>query len=390
MLKEKLDSLLTRGVEEIIVREHLEAALKSGKKLRIKLGIDPTSSNIHIGRAGALWMLRAFQELGHKVVFIVGDFTALVGDTSDKDAERPMMTESQVKQNVKTYFAQASKIIDPKKAEMHYNSEWLKKLGFAEIARLADLFGMHEFEARENIGDRLKAGKRVSLRELLYPIMQGYDSVAVKADLEIGGTDQKFNLLAGRVIQKACGQEPQDILTRTLMEGTDGRKMSSSWGNVVNVADEPNDMFGKIMSIPDSLIKKYFVLATQVPEKEISEIVATNSNPRDQKLRLAEEITALYHSRQLAKKAAANFKKIFSDREMPENMPTIKLSEKSIKLLELLLKVGIPSKSEARRLIEQGAIEIDGNKHSDPNEIISKNTPLVLKIGKTRFFKIIS
>lgn len=390
MSNEKLDSLLTRGVEEIIVREHLEAALRSGKKLRVKLGIDPTSPNIHIGRAGSLWMLRAFQELGHKVVFIVGDFTSLVGDTSDKDAERPMMTESQVRQNIKTYFAQASKIIDPKKAEMHYNSKWLKKLGFSEIAKLADLFGLHEFEARENISARLKAGKRVSLRELLYPIMQGYDSVAVRADLEIGGTDQKFNLLAGRVIQKAYGQKPQDILTRTLMEGTDGRKMSSSWGNVVNITDAPDDMFGKTMSIPDALIEKYFMLATPVPEKEICEIVASNSNPRDQKLKLAEKITSLYHGKQLAKKAADDFRKVFSDKKLPENIPAIKLSGKSIELLELLLKAGVSSKGEARRLIEQGAIEIDGQKQNNFHGVIKKGMPFVLKIGKTRFFKVVS
>jgi tyrosyl-tRNA synthetase len=248
---------------------------------------------------------------------------------------------------------------------------------------------MHEFEARENISARLKAGKRVSLRELLYPIMQGYDSVAVKADIEIGGTDQKFNLLAGRVIQKAYGQKPQDILTLTLMEGTDGRKMSSSWGNVVNITDEPNDMFGKIMSVPDELIKKYFVLATQVPEKEISEIMAGNSNPRDQKVRLAAEITALYHGKKLADKATVEFKKVFSDKVMPADMPIIKLSDKPIGLMDLLIKSGVPSKSEARRLIEQGAVEIDGKKLSDVNEIIKKNT-FVLKIGKTRFFKITS
>lgn len=223
-----IQELLTRGVEEIIDSHQLESLLNSKKKLRVKLGIDPTSPNIHIGRAVVLWKLRAFQELGHRVIFIVGDFTGLIGDTSDKEAERPMLTEREVSKNLKTYFTQAYKILDKQKTEVHYNSKWLKKLGFAEIGRLADLFSLHEFEARENIAKRLRSGKRVSLRELLYPLMQGYDSVAVKADVELGGTDQRFNLLAGRVIQPAYGQKPQNIMTMTLMEGTDGRKMSSS------------------------------------------------------------------------------------------------------------------------------------------------------------------
>jgi tyrosyl-tRNA synthetase len=240
--EEKIDELLTRGVTDIVDRSHLEAALKGKKKLRVKLGIDPTSPNIHIGRAVALWKLRAFQDLGHQVVFIVGDFTGLIGDTSDKDAERPMLLEEQIKTNLKTYFDQAFIILDKSKTEAHYNSEWLKKLGFAEIGSMANVFGLHEFEARENIAKRLKAGKRVSLRELLYPLMQGYDSVAIKADVELGGTDQRFNLLAGRTIQPLYKQAPQDIMTFDLLEGTDGRKMSSSWGNVINLVDTPDDM----------------------------------------------------------------------------------------------------------------------------------------------------
>src|SRR6185437_9208875 len=202
-MEDQIKELLERGVEEVIDKKHLEELLRSKKKLRIKLGIDPTSPNIHIGRAVVLWKLRAFQKLGHKIVFIVGDFTGLIGDTSDKESERPMLSETEIKKNLKSYFEQAGKIIDAKKAEMHYNSKWLKKLGFLEIGKMADLFGLHEFEARENISKRLKAGKRVSLRELMYPIMQGYDSVAVKADVELGGTDQRFNLLAGRTIQPA-------------------------------------------------------------------------------------------------------------------------------------------------------------------------------------------
>lgn len=390
MPNEAIKDLLTRGVEEVVVKEHLEAALKSKKKLRVKLGIDPTSPNIHIGRAVILWKLRAFQELGHKVVLIVGDFTGLIGDTSDKDSERPMLEEKTIQTNLKSYFAQAFKILDKTKTETHYNSAWLKKLGFKEIGKMADLFGLHEFEARENIHQRLKAGKRVSVRELLYPLMQGYDSVAVKADIELGGTDQRFNLLAGRPIQKAYGAEPQDILTMTLLEGTDGRKMSSSWGNVVNIVDEPNDMFGKIMSISDDLIKKYFLLATCVPLTKVAKIMGSEANPRDQKFTLAREITTLYHGKKIADKAAAKFNSVFSKKEVPSDSPAIKLPGKSIGLLELLLKTGVTSKSEARRLIEQGAVEIDGEKHGDFHEVLRKSTPFILKIGKTRFFKIIA
>src|SRR3990167_9358867 len=225
----QIAELLTRGVEEVIDRKHLEKRLQGKEKLRVKLGIDPTSPKIHIGRAVSLWKLRAFQDLGHTAVFIVGDFTGRVGDTSDKDAERPMLTAEQVGQNMTGYFAQAFKILDKSKTETYYNSKWLEKLGFLELARMASLFSLHEFQSREIIAKRLKAGQRVTFHEAMYPLMQGYDSVAVRANLELGGTDQRFNLLAGRTIQKMYGQEPQDIMMTTLMEGVDGRKMSSSW-----------------------------------------------------------------------------------------------------------------------------------------------------------------
>src|SRR3989338_4990264 len=254
----KINELLTRGVEEIIGREYLEAQLKSGKKLRVKLGIDPTSPHLHIGRSIPLLKMRDFQELGHQLVFIVGDATGVIGDTSDKDSERPMLEQKQVKENMKQYVAEAGKIIDMSKCEVRHNSEWLGKLGYGEIGAQADLFSLHEFNARENIKRRLDAGTRVSLRELLYPLMQGYDSVAIKADVELGGTDQRFNLLAGRTLQQAYKQAPQHIIMGPLLEGTDGRKMSSSWGNTINLTDTPNDMYGKTMRVPDNLIIKYF------------------------------------------------------------------------------------------------------------------------------------
>jgi tyrosyl-tRNA synthetase len=384
----QIEEILTRGVEEVIDKAHLESLLKSKKKLRVKLGIDPTSPNIHIGRAVVLWKLRAFQELGHKVVFIVGDFTGLIGDTSDKESERPMLSEKEIKANLKSYFAQAGKIIDPKKAEMYYNSKWLKKLGFAEIGKLANLFGLHEMSSRENIALRLKAGKPVSLRELLYPLMQGYDSVAVKANVELGGTDQRFNLLAGRTIQKAYGQEPQDILTTQIMEGTDGRKMSSSWGNTVNITEEPNNMFGKIMSIPDGLIKKYFVLATRVEIREIDEIMKL-PNPRDQKLKLAEEITKLYHGEKKALVAKEAFINQFSKGELPEEIETKKFKSGSYKLSELIVLTGqAASKSEARRLIEQKGVKVDQQTSGDMELMLDGQKEYLLQVGKRKFVKI--
>jgi len=385
----QIEELLTRGVEEVIHKEHLLVALKSKKKLRIKLGIDPTSPNIHIGRAVVLWKMRAFQELGHRIVFIVGDFTGLIGDTSDKGAERPMMAEAQIEKNLKSYFAQAGKILDKSKSEMHYNSSWLKKLGFAEIGKLADLFGLHEFEARENIARRLKAGKRVSLRELLYPLMQGYDSVAIKADVEIGGTDQKFNLLAGRKIQPAYGQKPQDILTMTLMEGTDGRKMSASWGNVVNIVDEPKEIFGKIMSIPDGLIRKYFILATRAEIKEIDEIMKL-PNPKDQKLILAEKITALYHGEKKAEIAKTGFISQFSKKETPKEIPTKKLAKGNYQLSKLLVLTGlVSSNSEARRVIEQKGVKVNNAVAGKDVEIKKADMEILLQVGKRKFVKIV-
>jgi len=387
--QEKINSILGRGVEEIVHKEHLKKLLLGRKKLRVKLGIDPTSPNIHIGRAVVLWKLRAFQELGHQVVFIVGDFTGLIGDTSDKDAERPMLTEQQITINMKSYFDQAFKILDKSKTETYRNSEWLKRLGFLEIGRMADLFGLHEMAARENISKRLKAGKRVSVRELLYPLMQGYDSVAVKADIELGGTDQRFNLLAGRTIQPLYGQEPQDIVTTQLLEGTDGRKMSSSWGNTINLTDSPDDMFGKVMSIPDNLIEKYFTLGTQTLWKHIEEILRSYNNPRDQKLILAHTITEQYHGARTAQIAQEKFINQFSKKELPSDVPVKKIKPGTYVLADLLVMTGlVGSKSEARRLITQNGVKINQHvAHNKPVEILAKND-LIIQVGKRKFVRI--
>jgi tyrosyl-tRNA synthetase len=381
------EELLTRCVAEIVDTKHLKAQLDSGKKLRIKLGIDPTSPNLHIGRAVLLWKLRAFQDLGHTAVFIVGDATGIVGDASDKDSERPMLTQVQVKANMKTYFDQAFKILDPKKTETHYNSEWLAKLGFAELAKMASLFGLHEFESREVVARRMKAGQRVSLHEILYPLMQGYDSVAIKADVELGGTDQRFNLLAGRTIQPTYGLEAQDILMTNLLEGTDGRKMSSSWGNVINLTDEPNDMFGKVMSIADELIVKYFEYATRVPMPEVKQIekeLKNGGNPRDIKKRLAEEIVTLYHGKESALSASKEWEKVFSNKEKPSEIEEVKVTSSNI--VDVLVEAKLAeSKSVAKRLLEQNGVKIDDQVANESSSAVSGN---LIQVGKRKFIKI--
>ncbi len=387
---EKIRSILQRGVEEIIHKKHLESLLKGKKKLRVKLGIDPTSPNIHIGRAVVLWKLRAFQELGHQVVFIVGDFTGQIGDTSDKDAERPMLSEAEIHKNVKTYLDQAYKILDKDKTEAHYNSTWLKKLGFAEIGQLANLFGLHDFSSRENIAKRLKAGKRVSVRELLYPLMQGYDSVAVKADVELGGTDQRFNLLAGRTIQQAYGMEPQDILMMELLEGTDGRKMSSSWGNTINLNDAPDLMFGKVMSIPDKLMERYFTLATNTLWQHMEEMKKSYDNPRDQKLILAHAIVEQYHGANAARRAHENFVSQFSKKELPSDIPEQKIKPGTYSIVDLLVLLKlVSSKSEARRLIEQGGVKVNQQPAPEKPLVIGKKNNLIVQVGKRKFVKIV-
>ena len=385
----KIDELLSRGVDEVIDKDHLEKQLKSGKQLRIKLGIDPTSPNVHIGRAVPLFKLKDFQELGHKIVLIIGDFTGVIGDTSDKDSERPMLSENTVKENLKSYIEQVKKIIDIEKCEVHYNSEWLAKLDYHEIGRQADAFSLNEFISRENIKKRLDTGKRISLRELLYPLMQGYDSVAIKADVEIGGTDQRFNLLAGRELQRQYDQEPQDIITNPLIEGLDGRKMSSSWGNSINLFDSANDMFGKVMSLKDEFIIKYFTLTTRVSMSDIEKYqkeLAAGNNPKDYKMKLAFEIVRFYHSLDDAEKANEYFINTFSKKETPLVMPEIKPS--SYDVITVMVESGLsPSKSEARRLIEHKGVKVNEAVMDDLKKVLKKDD--IIQKGKRFFVKVI-
>lgn len=385
----KIEELLERGVEEVVERASLVAKLKSGKPLRIKLGIDPTSPNLHLGRSIPLLKLRDFQELGHKIVLIIGDFTGLIGDTSDKDSERPMLSEGVVSENLRTYIKQAGKIIDVDAAEIHHNSEWLAKLGYAEIGKQADVFSLNNFLSRENIAKRLEAGKRVSLRELLYPLMQGYDSVIVKADVEIGGTDQRFNLLAGRDLQRLYGQAPQDIITNPIIEGLDGRKMSSSFGNTVNLLDTPEDMFGKIMSLKDEFIIRYFTLITRVDMAVIRGHEAElkrGANPRDIKMKLAFEVVRMYHSEAHAKKAQDHFISTFSKGEIPTGAP--KFKPKNYDVISALVESKlVSSKSEARRAIEQGGVKVNGAVVSDIHYLIAPRS--VLQKGKIKVVEIV-
>ncbi len=390
----KIEELLSRRVDEVIEKNHLKKKLESGKKLRIKLGIDPTSPNIHIGRAIPLLNLRDFQKLGHKIVLIIGDFTGVIGDTSDKDSERPMLTKKQIEKNMKTYIQQAAKIIDIKKSEIRYNSEWLGKLDYHEIGKQADNFSLNEFISRENIRKRLDQGKRISLKELLYPLMQAYDSVAIKADVEIGGTDQRFNLLAGRGLQRYYGQAPQDIMTNPLIEGLDGRKMSSSWGNTINLFDSANEMYGKTMSLPDKLIFKYFKLLTSIPLQEIAqmekEMKTKKVNPKDLKALLAKEIVTMYHDKKAALKAEKEFIRIFSQKKSPSNIEGVKLKDKKLNILDLLVKTNLVlSKSEAKRLISQKGIKIDNKIQEDWKKNITIHKGMIVRAGKRKFVKII-
>lgn len=402
--RQKIDELLSRGVDEVIDKAHLKKKLLSGQKLRVKLGIDPTGPKLHLGRSIPLLKLRDFQELGHQVVLIIGDFTGLVGDTSDKTAVRPMLDTKTVEKNMRTYVDQIRLLLDLKKVEVKHNSEWLSKLDFFEITKIANLFSVHEFIARENIKLRIDAGKRVVLREVLYPLMQGYDSVAVRADVEVGGTDQRFNLLAGRTIQPIYNQEAQDIITNPLIDGVDGQKMSTSLGNIIALQDEPRVQYGKIMSIGDELIFPYFEYLTRASMKTIAGYkcaLKRGLNPRDIKMLLAREIVEIYHGKTRAKEAELSFIAQFQKGEIPKDIPEVIIPKKSLiwrdrsedpvyedvpaMLIECQLAT---SKSEARRLIEQKAVRIDGALITDWQAKICLYSGMIVQVGKRKIVKI--
>lgn len=388
-----IKELITRGVEEIIEKEHLLKRLKSREKLRVKFGIDPTGPKIHLGRAVAFWKLRAFQQLGHQIVLIIGDFTAQIGDASDKKAMRRPLTEKEVKENMKGYKRQIGKILDLKKTEIHYNSKWLKNLNLKKLLPLCMLFTAQQMIQRKNFKERWEKKKPIGVHEMVYPILQGYDSVMVKADLEIGGSDQLFNMKVGREIQRYFGQKPQDLMTLKILPGLDGRKMSTSWQNVVNIEEKAEEMFGKIMSMRDELIVDYFTLATTIPLNEVrkikKELKEGKINPMDAKLKLAREIVSLYYGEKKAISAQDYFQRVFQKRKYPKKMPTLTLKKGKIPLSNLLvLGKLVSSKSEAKRVIKEGGVRINGRLIKNWAEKILIKNKLIVQVGKRKFLKI--
>jgi tyrosyl-tRNA synthetase len=392
---DQIEELVTRGVANIIPgKEALEAVLRSGKKINIYLGIDPTATRIHLGHAVPLRKLQAFAELGHHVTFLIGDFTAMIGDTSDKDSERPILTKEEIEKNFETYKIQAEKIVDFSKVAVAYNSTWLKKLNFEDILNLTEHFSVGDFVGRELIRRRLDANKRVSLRETLYPVMQGYDSYYLNTDIQIGGTDQTFNMQAGRTLQKDLHNKDSFVLATEFLIGTDGRKMSKSWGNAIWLEDTPNDMYAKVMAITDDVIIDYFILGTKTPMQDIRDIekeLKAGKHPMEVKKRLAYDIVAELYSRENAHEAQEHFKKTVQQKELPTEIPVITVSknENLFIITDLLIKTGMAeSKAEAKRLVEQGGVEIDNEKVTETNQEIAIEDETILKVGKRKFVKI--
>lgn len=383
-----MKSLIFRGAVDAIVKEDIEKALESKTKLRIKFGIDATAERIHIGHASTIRKLKHFQDMGHQIVLIVGDFTARIGDPSDKDSERQPLTEKEIKSNLKGYEQQLGKILDTSKAEIHYNSEWLGKFKLADWLLYAQQFSVAQMLERDNFAERFKAEKRIGLQEFQYPLLQGYDSVAVKADIEIGGTDQLFNLLAGRTAQKFYEQRPQNIITYQLLVGSDGRKMSKSWGNTIWIDDSPTDMYGKLMAVHDERVAEYLQICTDLDDSEIKKLIAAmNTEPREAKGRMAEEITKIYHGEKAAKAAAAGFSTQFSEGGLPSDIPSVKLAKKAWAVEELLVATKlVVSKSEARRLYEQGGVRLN-SKQLEINTVEVKSGDII-QVGKRRFARV--
>ncbi|MFA4838255.1 MAG: tyrosine--tRNA ligase [Candidatus Neomarinimicrobiota bacterium] len=399
-IQKQLD-IIKIGTEELISEEELikklERAIKTGQPLRVKQGFDPTAPDIHLGHTVGIRKLKQFQELGHTIVLIIGDYTGMVGDPSGKSETRPRLTYETVMKNAQTYEKQFFKILDRNKTEVHYNGEWFKKMQFDEIMSLASKFTVSQILERDDFHKRFNDEKPISLHELFYPLMQGYDSVAIRADIELGATEQKFNLLAARQVQRDYGQEPQVVLTLPVLEGIDGaQRMSKSLGNYIGIDDEPTDMFGKVMSIPDNLILKYFMLTTDLSLDELRSVEARlkdpKVNPMTVKKELAKTLVAMYHSEQAAKEAQSNFEQVFSKKEIPDDIQTVVVepAAESRLLVKLLTDNGVVSSNgEARRLIAQGAVRLNDEKVSDINLELSGSSENIVKVGKRRFIKFI-
>jgi len=424
-VKEQLE-VIRRGTVEIIPEEELikklEVSIKENKPLRIKMGFDPTAPDIHLGHTVGIRKLKQFQELGHLVVLIIGDYTGMVGDPSGRSETRPQLSYEEVRKNAETYQEQFFKILDKKKTEVHFNGEWFSKMSFQEVMHLASKFTLARILERDDFAERYKEQSPISLHELFYPIMQGYDSVAIKADLEIGATEQKFNLLTARQIQQEYGVPPQVILTMPVLPGTDGvQRMSKSLGNYIGIDESPEEIFGKIMSIPDELIYPYFELLTDVSKEELEKIKrelkgaelereyerhfikkvylgspeeseGKKVNPMEWKKRLGSEIVKLYHNQKDAEKAQAEFEKVFSKKELPEKIEVfhLKTDKPTIWIVKLLTETGLcSSSSEARRLIKQGGVYIDNQRVDDENLQVEVKGEKLLKVGKRKFMKVV-
>ena len=381
---------IRRGADELIVEEELAKKLAGGRKLRVKLGLDPTAPDLHLGHTVVINKLRDFQQLGHQVQFLIGDFTGMIGDPTGKNQTRPPLTREEIERNAKTYQDQVFKILDPEKTRVLYNSEWSDKLGAEGMIRLASRYTVARLLERDDFTKRLKANQPISLHELLYPLMQGYDSVAMKADVELGGTDQKFNLLVGRELQKQYGQEPQCILTMPLLEGLDGKeKMSKSLGNYVGIAEPPQEIFGKLMSVSDDLMWRYIELLSFAPAAEMRKW--KDEHPRDVKARFAKEIVARFHGAGAAERAEAEFASRFREGALPEEMPeiTVKALAGGFPIVQLLKQTGLtPSTTEAQRMIEQGGVKLDGERVSDKSLKLPAGRTVVAQVGKRKFARI--
>ena len=400
MISQDMSRWLKRGVAEIIVEDEMVELLGSGKRLRLKEGFDPSFPDIHLGHMVALRKLRQFQELGHQVILIVGDWTAQIGDPSGVSITRPMLSAEQVQANAETYMKQFFKIVDKGKTEVRWQSEWFDKFSLDTVIKLMGRFTVAQILAREDFSNRYGSGSPISLAEMLYPLLQAYDSVAIEASVEFGGTDQKFNCLLGRELQQIMGQPPQHVFFTPILAGTDGtQKMSKSLGNYIGIAELPGEMYGKVMSLPDSLLIEYFELVTDVPDEEIArfkeQLNAQSVNPMELKKRLAREIIAQFHGKQAAVDAEEDFTRVFQNRELPETIPEYDFAASSVQdgLYQLdigptLLREGVvPSNSELKRLLAQGAVELDGKKVN--TSTINARDGSVLKVGKRHFARIV-
>ena len=388
--------LIARGADEILVKEELKKKLESGKTLNIKAGFDPTAPDLHLGHTVLINKLRQFQLLGHQVIFLIGDFTGMIGDPSGKSATRPPLTREQVKKNAESYQEQVFKILDPELTRVEFNSSWMDKMNAADVVRLASNYTVARMLERDDFNKRYKSNQSIAVHEFLYPLVQGYDSVALDADVELGGTDQKFNLLVGRQLQEANGKAPQVVLTMPILEGLDGvQKMSKSLNNYIGIDEAPNEMFGKIMSVSDDLMWRYFELLSFRRMSEIADFkreMEAGKNPRDIKFLLAEEIITRFHSASDAKAAQEDFITRFSKNAIPDDMPEVQYSvgSKGMPLANVLKETGlVASTSDGHRMVKQGAVKIDGEKVEDSRQTLNAGFSGVMQVGKRKFAKVI-